>query len=175
MEGWSASPVIVFCAVLFGLAVAAIVIWLERQYRRRYFPKTVSDWLPALEQANMGVVNATAHLAGKVKELVVLREQMADNPECQRIADQVLAYTQVVEEQLFEELAKRGIVPRYMFGGPVSHLQQQYRSPGGEAQDSDDDQSAVVVDAADGEQNIIQLPTREYETIGRQLVRRRTP
>jgi len=174
MEGLSASPMIVFFSVLFGLGVAALVIWLERQHRRRYFPKTVSDWLPALEQANTAVVNASAHLAGKVKDLVVLRKNMP--PECQRIADQVLAYTQVVEEQLFEELASQGIVPRYMFGGPVSHLQQQYRSGVEEVPCDDDDPSAVVVEGADGEQqNIIQLPAREYETIGRQLVRRRAP
>jgi hypothetical protein len=164
---WSASPLVVFMATMVGVGVALIVITVWRNGLKTKLPKRVADWLPALEQHNMAVVYATANLAEKVRDLVNLRAEMP--PECQRIADQVLAYTQVVEEQLFEELAKNGVVPRYMFGGPVSDVRSRYA----EAYDPGTaDPPAIVIDA-EAEPIVIQLPSfGPREWVGRQLLRR---
>jgi hypothetical protein len=158
---------VIFMSIMMGTGVAVIVSLVERHLRRRSMPKTLADWLPALERANLAVVYASSELAQRVKELAVLRDEMP--PECQRIADQVLHYTQVVEEQLFEELAERGIVPRYMFGGPVSDLAKTRAG-----QDATIDPVVVDVEVeAESSENVIALPSQPpREWVGRQLLRR---
>lgn len=158
---------VIFMSIMMGTGVAVIVSLVERRFRRRSTPQTIADWLPALERANLSVVYASSELAQRVRELAILRDEMP--PECQRIADQVLHYTQVVEEQLFEELANRGIVPRYMFGGPVSNAAQT-RSP------ADVPVDPVIMEAeieGDSSENVIALPSQPpREWVGRQLLRR---
>lgn len=153
-------------SVMLGIGVAVIVSLIERRLRRRPIPKMLADWLPALEQANLAVVYASSELAQRVKDLAILRDEMP--PECQRVADQVLHYTQVVEEQLFDELADRGIVPRYMFGGPVPDIKTML-PPETVVPD------AEVSAAAENEnENVIAMPTLPpREWVGRQLLRRR--
>ena len=158
---------VIFMSIMMGTGVAVIVSLLERRFRRRTTPQTIADWLPALERANLAVVYASSELAQRVKELAILRDEMP--PECQRIADQVLHYTQVVEEQLFEELAERGIVPRYMFGGPVSDTVKARANQEATIE-------TIVVDAeveSESSENVIALPSQPpREWVGRQLLRR---
>lgn len=161
---WVWEPLAIIGPLCLG-AGGFLLMWVvNRIWATRHIPKKLADWLPELERANLAIVYSTAELAVRVKELVEMRQHMP--PEAQRIADQVLHYTQLVEERLFEELADEGIVPRHVFGGPVSDLDNRPRPAPPTVNDVYD------VDGARGEAQAASAAFRKRTWIGKHLLRR---